>query len=80
MGGTGINIACNLRRFCGKDIYLFSVVGNENEDISEVIARHAVKEDYVLVRNDHPASKAKRIIDKDENHIWLIENSVARGT
>lgn len=80
LGGTGINIACNLRRFYGKDIYLFSVVGNDNEDISEVLARHGVKEDYVLVRSDHPTSKAKGIIDKDENHIWLIEDSVTKGT
>src|SRR3989344_499308 len=80
LGGTGINIACNLRQFCDKDIYLFSVVGKDNIDVLNTLANHRIKPDYLQIREDYGTSKAKAIIDQDNNHIWLIEDSVTKET
>lgn len=80
LGGTGINIACNLRQLCDKDIYLFSVVGEDNEDVLNTLTNHRVNLDYVQIRSGHSTSKAKGIIDQDDSHIWLIEDSVTKET
>lgn len=79
LGGTGINIATNLRQFCDKQIYLFSVIGGDNDDILQTLAKDDINSDFVIVRPEQHTSKAKGIIDKDENHIWLIEDSVTNG-
>ena len=76
LGGTGINIASNLRQFCDKQIYLFSVIGGDNDDILQSLAKDNISSDFVVVRPKQRTSRAKGIIDKDENHIWLIEDFV----
>ncbi|PIZ46397.1 hypothetical protein CO180_04495 [candidate division WWE3 bacterium CG_4_9_14_3_um_filter_41_6] len=80
LGGTGINIACNLRQFCERDIYLLSVIGDDNEDIFHTIVDNEIKPDYLQTRNGYSTSKARGIIDLDGNHIWLIQDSVTKGT
>jgi len=79
LGGTGINIVCNLRQFCNRDIYLFTVTGQDNEDIFRLLAQYNIKSDFVISRKGYSTSKAKGILDQDENHIWLIEDSVTKG-
>ncbi len=58
LGGTGINIARNLRQFCDKDIYLFSVVGVDNEDVLNTLASHRINPHYLQTRSGHSTSKA----------------------
>src|SRR5687767_11172841 len=50
LGGTGINIACNLRQFCNKNIYLFSVIGQDNGDTFQLLNEHNINSDFVDVR------------------------------
>lgn len=79
LGGTGLNTACNLRQFFDKEIYLFSIIGSDSEDILDLLSLNKINSTFTSINLEAETSKAKGIIDKAENHIWLIEDSVTWG-